>query len=183
MALSSDNVRVAVTGGVYRAPEGSPLPTDATATLNVAFKELGYVTEDGVTEAQGTNTNDIVAWQNGDIVRKVQTSHDLTYAFSMLETNDEVIDAFYGNGDAESYEINGAQPGRFSWVIEVLDGDAHIRIVIPSAQITERGDKTLVNGDAITYPFTLTAYPDPNYSGSEDAPAKAYVYADYGGSV
>lgn len=180
MALSSDNVRVAVTGGVYRAPEGTALPVDATTALNVAFLELGYVSEDGVTESQGSDTNDIVAWQNGDIVRKVQTSHDLTYAFSMLETNDNVIAAFYGNGTAAEYEINGEQPGRFSWVLEVLDGDHHIRVVLPSAQVTERGDKTFVNGDAIMYPFTLTAYPDPDYAGAEDAPAKAYVYMDDG---
>ena len=36
-----------VSGAVYRAALGSTLPTDATTSLDAAFKELGYVSEDG----------------------------------------------------------------------------------------------------------------------------------------
>ena len=35
-------------GAVYAAPIGTPLPTDATTALNSAFKNLGYVSEDGL---------------------------------------------------------------------------------------------------------------------------------------
>ena len=41
-----------VGGAIYRAPFGSTLPTSTSATLDAAFKELGYASEDGV-----VNTN------------------------------------------------------------------------------------------------------------------------------
>ena len=38
-----------VGGAVNRAPLGSVLPTDATSDLDVAFKSLGYISDDGLT--------------------------------------------------------------------------------------------------------------------------------------
>ena len=38
----------ATTGAILTAPVGTALPTSAVDTLNVAFKDSGYVTEDGV---------------------------------------------------------------------------------------------------------------------------------------
>jgi hypothetical protein len=80
-----------VTGAVYVAPSGTALPTDATTALPVAHEDVGFIHEDGVTETQDTDTNDIIAWQNGATVRKVQTSHDLMYAFTMLETSEVTL--------------------------------------------------------------------------------------------
>ena len=44
----ANELLVASSGSVYVAPVGTTLPTSATASLNAAFTELGYVTEDGV---------------------------------------------------------------------------------------------------------------------------------------
>lgn len=170
MALDSSLVRVAVTGGIYVDLSGAAtLPTSADDLLT-EFDELGYVSEDGVTQTINSETNDIVAWQNADIVRKVQTSHDVTYQFSGLETNPTVLEAYYGNYDAgaDSVEITGAVLPRMSWVIDVFDDDQKIRLAIPSGQVTERGDVQYVNGDAVMYPMTITAYPVDG--------VKAYLY-------
>lgn len=37
-----------VGGAVFRAPIGTAIPTDATTALAVAFKNLGYISEDGI---------------------------------------------------------------------------------------------------------------------------------------
>lgn len=37
-----------VGGAIFSAPLGTTLPTDATTALNVAFKGLGYVSEDDI---------------------------------------------------------------------------------------------------------------------------------------
>lgn len=175
MALNSAAVAVGVTGSVYVAPVGTTVPTSTSAGLAAGFVDVGYISEDGVTEGNANDTNDIVAWQNGDIVRRVQTSYDFTVAFTMIETNEASLALFYGNfthgpGVTDGIvQVTGVQSGRIAVVINVIDGTRLIRTVLPSAQITERGDVSHVNGDAISYPVTITAYPDANG-------VKAYKY-------
>lgn len=176
MATTAENVAVALTGGVYYAPAGTALPTDATTTLNVAFDELGYITEEGVSQMIEESTTKIRAWQNGDTVREVQTAHDLMYGFTCLETNENVLAVYYGNYAAGVVEVNAAPGTRGCWVFQIADGDQDIRIVVPDGQVTDRGDISYVNGNAISYPMQITCYPDADYNGSEDQPAKAYIY-------
>ena len=54
-------------GGIYRAAAGTTLPTDATTSLAAAFKEIGYISEDGVTNSISKTTNEIKEW-GGDTV-------------------------------------------------------------------------------------------------------------------
>lgn len=177
MSDNSSAVFVGTTGAVYAAfVVGIPLPTAYDTALNVGFLEVGYISSDGVTESMNTDTNKIIAWQNGDIVREVQTSHELTYKFTCLETNPTVLGAYYGNYNSGTVEVNGQQPVLRSWVIDAVDGPNVIRTVLPSAQISDRGDVQSQNGDARMYSMTLTAYPDPDYSGAFATPAKAYQY-------
>jgi len=175
MTLTAQNVRVATTGAIYTAPTGTSLPSSVADALDGAFVELGYANEDGVTTATATDTNQIRAWQNGDIVRTVQTSHEFTIAFTALETNPAVLEAYYGNftagpgGASGVVEITGDQPYRGAWVIDVVDDDQLIRLVIPDGQITERDDVVYAAGDPVQYGLTITCFPD-------DAGVKAYKY-------
>src|SRR5688500_7070891 len=131
MPLTSDNVRVGVTGAIYLAPAGTALPESATEALDGAFDELGYMDESGVVETQGETTNNIKAWQNSAVVRKILTEHDLTYAFTALETNPVVLEAYYGNYTSGVVEIKGEVAPNVVWVIDVIDGDEETRIVVP----------------------------------------------------
>ena len=54
-------------GAVWRAPLGTALPTTFDATLDNAYKCLGYCSEDGLTNATNISTENIKAW-GGDIV-------------------------------------------------------------------------------------------------------------------
>lgn len=182
MALSADEVLVALTGGVFMADAGSALPTDAVTPLDGGYTELGYISEDGVTESQNETNTQIRAWQGGDTVRVVKTEHNLTYSFTAIESTEAVVEAFYGNYDAGLVEINAAPGKRGRWVIQVIDGDKDVRIVIPDGEVTERGDVQYVNSTAVGYPITITCYPDPDYSGTSDYPAKAYKYLSGTGS-
>jgi hypothetical protein len=174
---TADNVRVAVTGAIYYAPTGTALPTSATAALNAAFlaNDLGYISEDGITQSISEDITDIKAWQNAAVVRKIQTGHDVTYQFGMLETASDPLALFYGNFAGGVAEIDGGSLPRMSFIIQVDDGGNQIRIVIPDGQVTERGDITYANADAVIYDVTLTAFPD----GSGN---KAYIYFSSEGS-
>lgn len=175
MATVSDNVRVGVTGAVYVAPEGTTLPTDATEALDGAFEELGFMDESGVVETQGTQVTNIKAWQNSAVVRKIQTEHDLTYAFTAMETNDVVLETYYGNFAAGVVEVKGDVAANLVWVIDVIDGDNETRIVVPEGQITSPGAVTYGAADAVKYPMTLSAFPD-------DDGVKAYIYFSTAGA-
>lgn len=164
MANDATKVRVAITGAVYVAPLGTTLPTDATSALNAAFKELGYISDAGVVEAQNITSNKLKAWQNADVVRTVQTEHSLTYHFTSLESNTDVLGLIYPSG-----QITGAQRGSQAWVFHVVDGATKVRAVVPNGQIIDIANVTYVNGAAIDYGFTIEAYPDATG-------VKAYIY-------
>lgn len=172
---TAENVRVAVTGSINYGPAGTALPTDATTALDAAFDEVGYANEDGVVQTINESRQNIKAWQNGDIVRKVRDEHDVMYAFTMLETNLTTLEIYYGDGSVTGtladgvVEIKGDMDTRGEWVLHVIDGDELIRVVIPDGQVTERGEVSYVNANAVQYPVTITAYPD-------DTDVKAYMY-------
>ena len=169
MTTDASAVRVAVTGAVYVAPTGSTAPTDATTALDAAWKSVGYISEDGVVEANDTENEEIKAWQHSDIVRKTITKNETSYQFTMIETNATSLSLFYGKtiaAGADSHVIGGATTGKVALVIDVIDGTNVIRRHIPQAEVTERGEVTISASDSLGYDTTVTAYPDATVGGS-----------------
>ena len=167
MALDSANVRVAVTGAIYSDPAGAAaLPADASAALDPAFVDHGYVSEDGVTESTSRTVEQIRAWQNAAVVRRTTTEGEATYAFTLIETTEANIELYYADAvdtATGGVRVRPTEVGvRRPYVIDVIDGDDFIRTVIPDGELSERGDQVYSNGSPIGYPITLIAYPDEN---------------------
>ena len=169
MALNASEVRVAITGQLYRAPIGTTAPTSATEELDAAFKGLGYVSDDGVTESWDDSVEDIVAWQGATVVRSVVTQSKGTLSLTLIQTSAVVLEAFHRGSTMAGDAIDGfkldvkpiaADPS--AWVLDVIDGDKHMRIYVPNGEITERGEITYANGAPIGFPITISFYPDPD---------------------
>ncbi len=170
--MANDSTKVSFgkpksTGAVFVAPAGTTVPTNATTALNVAFKSMGYVSEDGLVNSVSTDTEQVNAW-GGDLVLVGQTNYMETFTVNLLETNAEALKVYYGDsnvtvsGSDITVTANSTMLPTVVVVFElVLTGGRIKRIVVPSAQLVDRsGDITYTDGDAITYPVMFQAYPD-----------------------
>jgi hypothetical protein len=159
MANNAELVRVGSAGKVFHAPLATVLPTDTTTALNVAFLDVGYISDEGVTADPEESTADFRAW-GGDLVRRVISEYGETYTFTMIERNDNSASVYYGTGATASAWEGKLAVIRRSWVLHITDG-AHIeRIVLPDAQVTDRGAITYATTEVIGFPITVSTYPN-----------------------
>lgn len=155
------------TGAVFRAPLGTTLPTDASSTLNVAFKSLGYISEDGITNSNSTTSEDIKEW-GGSVVMTVQTEKSATFEMTFIESlNTEVLKLVYGDSavtettGAITVKADSSEATAQCFAIEmVLTGGRAQRIVIPNGKVSEVGDTVYRAGEPVGYTVTITALPD-----------------------
>lgn len=155
-------------GAIYRAPIGTALPKNATEALNAAFKPLGYVSDDGLTNASSLESDKIKAW-GGDVILYVNKGKEDTFKFKLVESlNIEVLKAVYGEDnvtgsfeDGLTIKVNSKSAESGSWVVDmVLKDGAAKRIVIPEAELTGLEDITYKDDSAIGYGITLSAVAD-----------------------
>lgn len=157
-----------VTGAINVAPKGTALPTSPTDQLSSAFINLGYCSDAGLTNSTNLETNKIKAW-GGDTVLVIQSSKEDTFNFVLLEIkNVDVLKFVYGmsnvSGDLQngiSIVANNKDVDQVSIVIDmILSGNTLKRIVIPTASISEVGDITYSDEDAVGYDTTVDCIPD-----------------------
>lgn len=157
-----------IDGAIFRAPFGTTPPTSASTTLDAAFKAMGYVSSDGVTNSNSISTSSIKAW-GGDTVLVSQTDKTDTISFTLIESlNEDVIGAVFGTDNVSgalatglTVEVNGDAQKEAVWVINmVLNGDTAKRIVIPNGVISAIADIVYKDDTAIGYGITLSCLPD-----------------------
>ena len=155
-------------GAIYRAPLGTTLPTNAIDDLDENFVNVGYISEDGLTNSNSPESDDIKAW-GGDTVLALQTAKPDTFKFGMLEAmNMNALGTVYGEenvsgslDDGITIIANSNDMKEYAYVIEMsLKNNVVKRIVIPDAKVTNIEDIVYKDGDAVSYTITLTAVPD-----------------------
>lgn len=157
-----------VGGAVYSAPLGTELPKDATTPLTEAFKALGYISDDGLSNTNSPDSDSVKAW-GGDTVLTTQTEKEDTFSYTLIEAlNVDVLKEVYGadnvTGTVEDgivIKANSKELPSHSIVVEtIFNGGVLKRVVLPVAKVSEIGDITYSDGDPVGYEITMQAMPD-----------------------
>ncbi len=169
--LNATQVRISITGGIWKAPTGTAVPSDGDpfAALNDAFTNLGYISDDGVTESFDDSSDDVIAWQNAVTVRSSTTQSTVSLEFMAIETKGFVLATFH-RGSTITNVADGiwklpvvpVVSDRAIWVLDAIDGTVYERSVIGAGEVVERGEVENLSGGAKGYPMTLRCYPDAN---------------------
>lgn len=180
MALNANLLRAYQTGEVSAGnSNASPaLPTDATTPLSALdFTGTGLLTEDGITETTGQDWQDIYAWQGNALVASLPGQYTQQFKFAAQQTTlfnlglqmpgSTITQTAYGVAVIQKAPVIDKRV----WVIHGISGTNLQRIVVPSGQITERGDVVWSSQDVTVYEWTVTCYPD--------AANTAYAYRYY----
>ena len=154
-------------GAISVAPAGTTLPTDSTTALATTFTSLGYVSEDGLVNDENTDTEAIHAW-GGDTVLVLAGEHTDTYNWTLLEVLDANVQKFVRGASnvtvsaagAITVTANSSALEEHVIVVDMLFRGRAVRHVIPRGVITERGETTYSDDDAVGYEVTVTALPD-----------------------
>lgn len=157
-----------VAGAIYvESASTSTLPTAADAALT-GFTSLGYVSEDGVTNANTFSSTTIKEW-GGSNVLTLDNDYADTFKFTLIESlNSAVLKEVFGDDNVTGSLTTGitvkAKAGAHDtkkWVIDmVMRGDVAKRICIPAASITAISEISYKADEAVGYEITLTCLAD-----------------------
>jgi hypothetical protein len=160
---------------------GATMPADATTDPTVgaggtAWHDPGWITEDGLTRAVNVDTNDVKAYGSSVPVRIIKTSRTTTFSIKFLESNPVSLAIYHelplgtpAPGDpgitvddtdgSFDFTEGAARSQLYAAVFDVVDGNNHVRAVVPTLEVTGQEDFAAAPGAPLTYGVTMTAYP------------------------
>lgn len=163
MGKNVDEIVIGGNGSIYVAPLGSPIPSGIDQALSPAWRDAGYVTEDGVTFTDGKTLESVRAWQSLHDLRKFVASKETMAAFSLMQWSAEnVVFAFGGGEVAETSsgnyrytppEASAITEGMLA--IEWVDGTNDFRLILPRGMVTENVETNISRTAAGLLPITF----------------------------
>lgn len=176
MATDKTHVRVAITGTLYLAPLSTVMPSDISTAPDAAFKDYGYVSEEGIVITPSWDTVDIAAWQSASPVRSVTRQRTYQIKATLVQSSGDITVLVYGGGawtgSAGKWKFTppvGGTSASYAMIFEYTDGaSVKKRWCAPTVTVQEVGDISHVNNDAVKYPITLKIVGDDWFIQSND---------------
>ncbi len=156
-------------GLTWFAPTGTTMPTDESGALNAAFKDGGGISEEGVSLAMSETSKKIKFYGSQVSQRTIVTDAETTFKLKFMEVNPTSMAIYWRK--ALGSIVPAASTGKFSithgatsvvffsMIIDVVDGANKIRFAIPRAEVTNRDDLQIGNGNELSWGPEITAYP------------------------
>lgn len=182
MAVTKNDVaNVSTTKGVkggylFAAPAGTACPEDLTSTLGAAFFNLGFVSEDGLSEELDSSSENIVD-MNADPVDTYSDKMTETLKFTLIEQAKDPLSVIYGSENV-SIDANNDIKIEHNWakadesyaiVFEgLLKNGRKFRKVIPNCKISDRGEVKMSSSDVLGREVTVTYFVDDKGTGCHD---------------
>jgi hypothetical protein len=154
--------------GIYVAPPGTEPPDTTEDEWEDPWRILGYLSEDGPTVGQSTDSTDITPWQSVSPIRSVITSRGVTLQFVMWQLNGLTV-AMYFDADEATPDSDGAldmairtdtPQHLYALGIDSADSDRVLRLSFTRASLSSAGDMQLTRGAAVPLDVTLSALDD-----------------------
>lgn len=170
--FKAEAARLGATGRVDIAIPGvTPVPFDMS-NFGSGFTNLGYISDDGVSEARDEDNEEFIPWQELTPIRSEITRSVATMEFTLWQSTLESNGFYYGfdiedlkkaaDGSVVFDEKGKPEIKRHLLVLTVVDGEQARRVIFPNCQVTERQDVTHTSSEITALGVTVTAYPDEN---------------------
>lgn len=159
-------VSLGVTGSIHYAPYGTEEPV-GLETYEKPWVNLGWIAEEGLTEAISRDSNAFTPWQSNSPVREAATSEEFTFSATLWTIGGLANAMRYGVPEEEMDLIDDyveftqgqslPEEFRFPLSFDVLDGEKHRRFILPAASVIDPSDVTYSKGELVGYPMTWRA--------------------------
>lgn len=170
-AIDATQTRVAGKGRVLVAAKGSTVPPDTVTAWDVAWSDLGFCDEKGVTLSKKDSKTPIKAWQAVSPVRYILTDRDLHAMWVMEQWNKATLALWSGEG-ASAVGPNGSVTGEYKMTlspspaadermlgVEWTDTDNTVthRLIFSRGLITDTADLPITRTGLVTIGVTYQA--------------------------
>ena len=168
MATNAVNIGKGRASGMFlTAASGTALPaTLSETTLSAWGSVVGFVSDEGMTLNLSRDKENIKDWAN--VVRRVVlTDHEETASGSCISTTADALAALFGAGavttatNTTTVNLSASDlPAAAAFLFVMVDGDDVLAFGCSEGQISVSDNVSFAPGDAIEWPFEVTAMGD-----------------------
>lgn len=155
--------------GILVAPTGTAFPANTWSPWPAPWQILGYLSEDGPTVGQSTDSTDITPWQSAVPLRSVITGRSITLQFVLWQLNQLTLGMYFDvdppdadpDTGAIDMDVRSDEPQHLYAVgIDAADAERVLRIGFYRASLSDAGDMQITRGAAVPLDCTLSALDD-----------------------
>ncbi|MFE4991428.1 hypothetical protein ACFRH4_08760 [Streptomyces mirabilis] len=166
----SNELRVATKGAFVVAPVGTTAPTDPYSPWGANWVDLGYGTQDGLTETLNENRQTFEAWGETEPVLTIVTSRATQFKINLEQTNAWTLALYYGvdiadmtssgTGATQFATFNDPQtpePKYYALGMDMIDQkDRPMRFIVARAEVVTKGDRAYKNDTVSAFDLTFS---------------------------